>query len=58
MFTRLGHQYFAAESLADLGNAQDAAGDRDAARRAWQHALAIFDDLRHPRAEEIRTRLA
>lgn len=57
MFSLLGNQYFAAESLASLGNAADAAGDQDAARRTWQRALAILDDLQHPRAAEIRTRL-
>ena len=57
MFGRLGHHYFEAESLADLGNAQDAAGDQGAARRAWRKALEILDDLRHPRAEELRDRL-
>ena len=58
IFGRLGNQCFTADSIAKLGNAQDAAGDRDAARRNWQQALAILDDLRHPGAEEIRTRLA
>ena len=29
----------------------------EAARPAWQQALAIFDDLKHPDAEGVRSRL-
>jgi DNA-binding SARP family transcriptional activator len=44
--------------LANMGDAYDAAGDPGAARRAWQEALAILDDLRHPEADRLRSRLA
>jgi DNA-binding SARP family transcriptional activator len=33
---------------------QKDARDRDAARIAWAQALTIFDDLDHPRAEQLR----
>jgi hypothetical protein len=27
------------------------------ARQAWQQALAIYDDIHHPRASDVRARL-
>jgi predicted negative regulator of RcsB-dependent stress response len=40
--------------LVSLGDSYEAAGDTQAARDAWQQALAILDDLQHPDAERIR----
>jgi tetratricopeptide (TPR) repeat protein/transcriptional regulator with XRE-family HTH domain len=56
------HQTFndrrgAATALLALGDAHHAAGDPDAARSAWQHALETFDELRHPQASTARARL-
>ncbi len=47
-----------AEFLTHLGDAHQAAGHDIAARRAWQQALPILDDLQHPAAAELRSRLA
>ena len=33
------------------------AGNSDAARTAWQHALTILTDLDHPDADAIHTKL-
>jgi tetratricopeptide (TPR) repeat protein len=47
-----------AETLRELGDAYEAAGDQQAARRAWQDALRIFEDLHLPAyAQELRARL-
>ena len=46
-----------ADVLLRLGDAHQAAGDPDAARRAWQQALAIIDDLHRPDAGQARARL-
>jgi DNA-binding SARP family transcriptional activator/predicted negative regulator of RcsB-dependent stress response len=46
-----------AEFLTHLGDAMQAAGDSAAARQAWQQALAIFEDLHHPSANQVRSRL-
>ncbi len=46
-----------AQALTDLGDAHWAAGHAGPARRAWEQALAILDDLHHPEAEHVRTRL-
>ena len=46
-----------AEMLTHLGDAHQAGGDNEAARRAWQKALAILDDLHHPDADQVRSRL-
>jgi hypothetical protein len=40
-----------------LGDAHDAAGHHDIARDEWRGALAIFEELRHPDADEVRARL-
>ncbi len=46
-----------ADVLLRLGDAHQAAGDQDAARRAWQQALAIIEDLHRPDAGQARARL-
>ncbi|GGI81622.1 hypothetical protein GCM10011581_18840 [Saccharopolyspora subtropica] len=51
---RPGH----AQSLRGLGAACHAEGDNDGARRAWQQALAIFEELRDPETDEVRQDLA
>jgi hypothetical protein len=43
--------------IADLGDAHHAAGNPDAARTAWRHALDILDQLHHPDADQVRARL-
>ena len=53
----LGDRYLEAEVLTHLGDAHHAAGDAPAARDAWQQALSILDDLQHPDADAVRTRL-
>lgn len=47
-----------AEFLIHLGDAYHSAGDREAARRAWQQGLAVRDDLQQPAADQLRSRLA
>ena len=47
-----------AEFLAHLGDARFAAGELPQARQAWQQALAIYNDIQHPDADKIRTKLA
>ncbi|WP_406278368.1 tetratricopeptide repeat protein [Streptomyces sp. NBC_00191] len=53
----LGNRLDEAEILTHLAESHHAAGETDAARHTWQHALTILDDLDHPDAEKIRTRL-
>lgn len=56
-FQAIGVRYFEAATLRDLGDAHRAAGEPEAARGAWRKAVAILDDLGHPEADEVRTRL-
>ena len=57
IFRSVGDRWGEAESLTDLGDSRQAVGESLQAREAWQQALAIFDDLQHPDAAKIRTRL-
>jgi tetratricopeptide (TPR) repeat protein len=47
-----------AEILTHLGDNHHAAGELAQAREAWQQALAILDDLRHPNVGPVRAKLA
>jgi tetratricopeptide (TPR) repeat protein len=44
--------------LTHAGDARHAAGQLPQARRAWQQALTILDDLQHPSARQVRAKLA
>jgi DNA-binding SARP family transcriptional activator/Tfp pilus assembly protein PilF len=57
LFRQDGDRYYEADVLAGLGDAHLAAADHDAAGRSWRQALHILDELEHPDAENIRTRL-
>ena len=54
---QVGDTHREADRLLCLGDAYRAAGDSDAARRAWQQALAIIEDLNRPDAGQVRARL-
>jgi DNA-binding SARP family transcriptional activator len=57
IFRSVGDRWGEAESLTNLGDSRQAAGESLQAREAWQQALAIFDDLQHPDAAKMRTKL-
>ncbi|GAA2264033.1 BTAD domain-containing putative transcriptional regulator [Glycomyces scopariae] len=57
-FHELGFRRGEAEVLVHLGETHIAAGSPEAARHVWEAALVIFDDLDHPGAQEVRTRLS
>jgi tetratricopeptide (TPR) repeat protein/DNA-binding XRE family transcriptional regulator len=52
----VGHRPGEAEALALIGDLEDEAGRPAEARRSWQLAGAIFDELADPRAEELLAR--
>jgi tetratricopeptide (TPR) repeat protein len=52
-----GFRFYYADMLDDLGDAYHAANDLLAARDSWRLALAIFEELRHPRASQSRGKL-
>ena len=54
---RLGDRYGEADSQASLGDTYHAMGNLPRARSSWQHSLVILDELRHPEASAIRSRL-
>jgi len=56
-FRDIGDLYYQADTLVHLGDAQDAAGDPDAAHATWISALQILTDLDHPDADDLRSRL-
>jgi transcriptional regulator with XRE-family HTH domain/tetratricopeptide (TPR) repeat protein len=53
----LGDRWGEAEALMHLGDAWREAGDAGRARQAWQQSLTVFDELSHPGAADVRTRL-
>jgi DNA-binding SARP family transcriptional activator len=57
LFGQFGDRCGQAWALAHLGDARFAVGSAETAREAWQQALAILDDLRHPDAGPVRAKL-
>ena len=57
IFRQIGDRRTQAEILFQLGHAQKAAGQGDAARQSWQQALALFLEYRDPRASQVRAKL-
>jgi len=57
LYRDLGDRYFEADTLSRLGDTHQSAGDPDAARDTWRHALTVLDDLDHPDADHVRTKL-
>jgi DNA-binding SARP family transcriptional activator len=49
--------WYRALVLTHLGDALQAAGDSGSARGAWQQAVAVLDELRHPEADAVAARL-
>ncbi|HTI28521.1 MAG TPA: BTAD domain-containing putative transcriptional regulator [Kutzneria sp.] len=58
LYEKLGSRLPRAETLVRLGDTHRDAGDVPAAHRSWRQALPMLDDLHHPDAEMLRTRLA
>jgi DNA-binding SARP family transcriptional activator/tetratricopeptide (TPR) repeat protein len=53
-----GNTYEQASAHRDLAESHDAAGQDEEARQHWQQALALFDQVGAPEADEVRTRLS
>jgi tetratricopeptide (TPR) repeat protein len=53
----LGERWGEARTLYTLGESLCQVGHGNAARESWEHALAIFEDLKSPLAREVRARL-
>jgi DNA-binding SARP family transcriptional activator len=53
-----GDRRLEAATLTHVGDARHAGGDLPQARDAWRQALAIYDEIQHPRAGEVRAKLA
>ena len=54
----IGDRYHQADALVRTGDTYQAAGDLTAARGAWQQAMLILDELRHPDVHDVRRKLA
>jgi DNA-binding SARP family transcriptional activator/Tfp pilus assembly protein PilF len=57
-FRETGDRFTEADVLTRLGDTHQAAGKLTQAREAWQQALAILEDMQHPDAGKVRTKLA
>ncbi|MEU8185198.1 BTAD domain-containing putative transcriptional regulator [Micromonospora sp. NPDC049047] len=58
LFRAVGDRFAEALSLARLGDTHHADGDPEASREDWRLSLAILAELGHPKADEMRARLA
>lgn len=58
LFQALGDRYFESETLTRLGDTYRESGKHDAAQSVWRQALTILEDLEHPDADGVRSRLA
>jgi DNA-binding SARP family transcriptional activator/tetratricopeptide (TPR) repeat protein len=54
---QIADRYNEAATLDHLGDVQLSAGDQAAACRTWTGALAIFDEIDHPDAKQVRRKL-
>lgn len=57
IYRDLGGRPEEAQTLDRLGDVRHSSGDTEAGRRAWLGALHIFDEIDHPDANKIRTKL-
>jgi tetratricopeptide (TPR) repeat protein len=57
LFRDLGNRYEEAATLTHLGDTHHAAANPAAAHDAWQRALTILDQLDHPDADQVHTKL-
>ncbi|MEV3984151.1 BTAD domain-containing putative transcriptional regulator [Nonomuraea sp. NPDC049758] len=58
LFRAAGDRYHQADTLIRLGDTLHAAALPDAAADTWRQALTLLEDLAHPSAAQVRTRLA
>ncbi|WBB81021.1 tetratricopeptide repeat protein [Micromonospora sp. WMMD882] len=58
IYREVGERYFEATTTTHLGDTRAAAGDPAAARAAWRRAADVLDQLGHPEADQVRSRLA
>jgi len=58
LYRDLGDRYQEADTLTNLGRTHHATGNHHSARHAWHQALTILEELHHPDAEQVRTKLA
>jgi tetratricopeptide (TPR) repeat protein len=57
LIEELRPRYYKTTMLVHLGDAYHGAGQPGQARRVWQEALDILEDLKHSDAEHVRARL-
>jgi DNA-binding SARP family transcriptional activator/tetratricopeptide (TPR) repeat protein len=57
LYGELDDRYSEADTLVSLGDAHQAFGDPEFARMAWRRALAILEQLGHPRAGQVRAKM-
>jgi tetratricopeptide (TPR) repeat protein len=58
LYRDIGNHYLEATVLIRLGDTHHATGNHHAARDDWQQALTILEELDHPDAEQVRTKIA
>ncbi|MGK5683583.1 BTAD domain-containing putative transcriptional regulator [Actinoplanes sp. URMC 104] len=57
LYRQVGDRYWVADTLVHLGDTHQACGRRAEAVAAWREALALYEDLGHTNAADVRSRL-
>jgi tetratricopeptide (TPR) repeat protein len=58
LYAELGQRHGEADTLSRLGDTHLVAGHPRGAQTAWRQALTVLDELHHPNADQLRTKLA
>ena len=58
IYPRVGDLWAMSVCLDHLGDIRQADGNLREAREAWEQALRILEDLRHPQADQVKSKLA
>jgi DNA-binding SARP family transcriptional activator/tetratricopeptide (TPR) repeat protein len=58
LYRELGDRHWEAETLTRLGDTYESVGNGPAAMHAWRQALILLDTVGHPKAGQLRKKLA
>ncbi|MEU9011825.1 tetratricopeptide repeat protein [Streptomyces sp. NPDC048479] len=57
IYQNISDHYLEADTLAHIGDARDAQGDRSSADDVWRRAVGILNELGHPDADDLARKI-